>query len=115
MKKKKVWSKSKYRKEVDKLFSLQVREFGRCEKCGKQSGLQTAHIYSRSNLHLRYDTKNVLCLCSGCHLKAHHEPADFIEWVDHRFPTRLDYLRVEKNKLETNFDWANKYNELKNV
>jgi len=67
--------------KLDKLFSEIVRSKGRCEKCGKTTTLQCAHIYSRKNKWLRWDTENALCLCAGHHFFwGHQEPAEFIRW-----------------------------------
>lgn len=43
--------------------------------------LQCAHIYSRTYRNTRWDLKNLLCLCSGCHFYAHKNPLAFTEIV----------------------------------
>lgn len=68
--------------KLDKLFSQKVRSKGFCERCGKESNLQCAHIYSRRNKRLRWDFENALCLCAGCHLYWWHlEPAEAVRWA----------------------------------
>jgi len=75
-------SKTSLKKKMDKLFAEKVREMGFCQRCGKTSNLQCAHIYSRKNLSIRWDFENAVCLCAGCHLFwAHQEPVEFTNWV----------------------------------
>ena len=54
--------------KLDTVFSLKIRERGRCERCGTTERLQCSHIFSRSNLSVRWDEDNAFCLCSGCHI-----------------------------------------------
>ena len=75
-------AKTSIKNKLDKIVSLIVRSKGKCERCGKTEGLQAAHIFSRGNMAVRYDFKNLLCLCSGCHIFfAHKNPIEFSEWV----------------------------------
>jgi hypothetical protein len=67
--------------KLDKLTSEQVRAKGACERCGKTTTLQAAHIYSRNYKHLRWDMENLICLCSGCHFWWHLNPVEAIIWV----------------------------------
>jgi hypothetical protein len=67
--------------KLDKLMGERVRGKGRCERCGKTSTLQTAHIYSRNYKHLRWEPENLICLCSGCHFWWHLNPVEAIIWV----------------------------------
>lgn len=69
-------------KKLDKLFSEKIRSVGFCQHCGKKSGLQCAHIFSRKNYSIRWDEENAVCLCLRCHLYwAHKEPVEFTKWV----------------------------------
>lgn len=74
-------SKTALRNKADRLFSLFIRSKGRCEWCGSTQNLQTAHIITRSCIKLRFEEKNVFCLCAGCHFKAHQHPLEFAEFV----------------------------------
>lgn len=79
--KKKLPKKSTLKRKADKLFSQYIHLREKCEWCGKGGEtLQTAHIFSRGILHMRYEELNVFLLCAGCHLKAHHEPLKFAEF-----------------------------------
>lgn len=55
--------------KADKLFSLLVRQVGHCERCGKTSHLQCAHIISRRFSATRTLRDNAWCLCAGCHME----------------------------------------------
>ena len=69
------------KRKADKLFSAYIRSQGVCEWCSKRETLQTAHIFSRRYLVTRWEPINALCLCAGCHRKAHDKPVEFVEWV----------------------------------
>lgn len=84
------------KRKADKLMSLFIRKVGHCERCGKAENLQCAHVITRSNLHLRYDTQNLMALCAGCHLWWHKEPLEAIQWFYSAWPERVKYLTKEK-------------------
>ena len=99
-------TKSQLKKQADKLFSEIIRKKGACQMCGKTSNLQAAHIVTRSNLHLRYDFNNALCLCSGCHLfKWHKEPLWAVMWFQNVYPKEYKYLMKEKDKVAVYMDY----------
>lgn len=75
-------SKTTVKRKIDTLFSQIIRERGKCEHCGKTDNLQAAHIFSRSNMAVRWSFENVLCLCAGCHFWAHKNPILFVKWVE---------------------------------
>jgi len=80
-KKGKKTTRKKLKEELDKLFSIIIRSKGKCERCGKASPLNTAHIFSRRNLATRWDKDNVFCFCVGCHFWAHQNPILFAEFA----------------------------------
>lgn len=80
-KKKKKSDRERLKKQLDDLLSIIIRSKGKCERCGKTSPLNTAHIFSRRNLATRWDKDNVLCLCVGCHFWGHQNPILFTEFV----------------------------------
>jgi hypothetical protein len=74
--------RKKVEKELDKLCSKIVRSKGACEKCGRKTNLQCAHIFTRSYKGTRWDLENLVCLCGGCHLFwAHKDPEAFRDWL----------------------------------
>jgi len=67
--------------KLDKICSQIVRARGKCQRCGKTSNLQAAHIVSRTYRVVRWHLGNILCLCAGCHFWNHKNPIEFTEWV----------------------------------
>lgn len=55
--------------------------------------LQWAHIISRRYLMIRADPQNSVVLCAGCHVFFTHRPVEWNDWVESKFPGRLDYLK----------------------
>ena len=87
-------------RKLDKMFSEIVRKGGECERCGKtdKTKLQCAHIYSRRHKNIRWDFKNALCLCAGCHMFFWHlEPARAVRWA----MTIRDFDYLDKKVAES--------------
>ena len=72
---------------LDNIWSELVkwRADEQCEYCGKITNLNSHHIFSRSNHHLRWDLENGACLCVGHHtlglFSAHKSPLEFAEFL----------------------------------
>jgi hypothetical protein len=94
---------SYYTKQLDKEFSLLVREKGICEASGVSScggPLQDAHIIGRANRALRWDILNHLSLCYRHHIFfAHHDPVEFLLWFQKKYPDRWAYILEFRNKI----------------
>jgi hypothetical protein len=60
---------SRLRRVADALFRRVVRLVagGRCERCRRQPGTDTAHVIPRSYKATRWDTLNAFWLCRACH------------------------------------------------
>jgi hypothetical protein len=70
------------RNKADKLWSLMIRQRdGHCRRCGTTENLQAAHVISRRYKAIRWDPRNGICLCRGCHHWNHHHPVEFDWWV----------------------------------
>lgn len=92
---------SKLIKKADLLFSELIHQRGKCERCSKTTGLQTAHIIPRTNKHLRWNPDNALLLCIKCHLYWwHRNPLEAMEWFKLYFPIQYAFLMREKNHTE---------------
>ena len=63
-----IWSSAK----ADREFSLHIRaRDGKCMRCGRKPpdiNLQCSHFWHRGHSATRYDPKNCIALCAGCHL-----------------------------------------------
>jgi hypothetical protein len=93
-------SKSSLIKKADKLWAKVTKEQAkfRCEWCSKTSALNSHHVISRNNKHLRHDPRNACVLCIGCHFKAHQSALEFTEWFKKIRPEDYKYLLAENKK-----------------
>lgn len=86
-------------KECDALVKkLLIADRGEaCERCNTFGSvvIHAAHIKSKGPYaRLRFEKLNLLLLCYHDHIEfAHKEPDDFIQWVEQRWPGRLQRLR----------------------
>ena len=108
-KKKKKSNRKVLRKQLDKIWSEVVRKRANniCEykTCKKTTYLNTHHIFSRSNLSVRWDLNNGICLCSGHHTltndSAHKNPIEFVEWLKkERGDQWYNELRLKANQIK---------------
>lgn len=76
-------TKSSLTRKLDKECSRIIRSFGRCVWCFRDDydKLQCAHIFSRTYRNTRWDLRNMICLCAGCHFRSHKEPLIFTERI----------------------------------
>ena len=97
-------SKSTIEKKLDKAWSLVIRSKGKCEVCGSDSHLNPHHIEGRRNLRLRWDLRNGVCLCSGCHMfrkeSAHQSPEWFHFWLEEERWEDLQYIMCVRNEIK---------------
>jgi len=79
-----------------------------CQVCGKYGkSNQAHHIVGRSNHAIRWDMRNGVTLCVGCHMRAHNDPLGFTKWLmDYR---EDDYEYLLKKKNET---WDKRYDKV---
>jgi len=88
------------RNRRDREFSLLIRSRGKCERCGNTQTLQTAHVFSRRFLRIRWNPDNAFCFCCRCHWWAHDNPPFFTEFAKTRLgPKRYQDLLDERNNL----------------
>jgi 5-methylcytosine-specific restriction endonuclease McrA len=84
--------------EADQLVRqlVMARDGYKCVRCGKDEGLQAAHILPKGHYpRMRFDLLNVLSLCLADHLHfAHKNPVEFAWWLEGKYPGRADQLRV---------------------
>lgn len=76
-------TKSSLTRKLDLTCSQIIRRIGFCRKCKMKDyeKLQCAHIYSRDYKSVRWDLKNLVCLCAKCHFWAHKNPILFTEFI----------------------------------
>ncbi len=114
--KKGIWKKAckkakttrrKLRDQLDKLWAILVKQRAgwKCEKSGETTYLNSHHIFSRSNLSVRWDLDNGICLTAGWHLlkkeSIHKSPIEFIEWLKGKRGVEwYEDLRKKANRIK---------------
>ena len=97
---------SKYKKELDKWFSLYIRlrdatdeGMVQCFTCGKvanyKMGMQCGHFQSRTHLSTRFNEQNCQVQCSGCNI--------FKQGEQYKFSLMLDAKYGEGTALELEY------------
>jgi hypothetical protein len=87
--------------QCDQLLSRIVRLEDKCclycKRVWDFNKLYNHHIFSRKNLGTRFERKNCLCLCFGCHDGvAHTDPEVFREWLIDRMGIKeFERLKVQ--------------------
>lgn len=88
-------TKSSMSNKLDKICSEITRSVGQCEWCGcaDYAKLQCAHIHSRTYKSVRWDLKNLICLCAKCHFYGHKNPLAFTDFV-HNYLGDYEYTAL---------------------
>jgi hypothetical protein len=102
--------------KLDEAWSkaIKVKAGFKCEKCGKETTLNSHHVYSRSNRSVRWDLTNGYCLCVAHHTfgswSAHKSPLEFIEFAkEQRGEDWYNALRLKANQT---MKWSNYEKEI---
>lgn len=95
------------RNKADRLFSLYIRGRDRvCVKCGRQVNLQCAHVFSRRYMNVRFDPRNAVTLCAGCHKYFTHNPIEWEDFMVERMGTvAYSELRADARRTDTRVDY----------
>jgi predicted restriction endonuclease len=88
-------------KRLDSVWSklVKLKAGNKCAVCGKQTALNSHHIYSRAKMSLRWSIENGICLCVGHHIgvnfSAHKSPIEFSDWLINKLGTDfMDGLKL---------------------
>lgn len=96
--------KSTLEKKLDRAWSKAILSKGKCEVCGGIGYLNPHHIEGRRNFRLRWDLRNGVCLCSGCHMfrkeSAHQSPEWFHFWLEENRWEDLQYIMCVRNEVK---------------
>lgn len=96
-------------KKLDRAWSAVVKENAgyKCEVCGisgTSTLLNAHHIEGRRNMRLRWELKNGVCLCSGCHVfrreSAHQSPEWFHYWLEENRWEDLSHVMCVRNEIK---------------
>lgn len=101
MKKKKLLSISKLKREADRVFSLWVRNREQaCVLCGSRNSLQNGHFISRSINVLRYSEINCHTCCCSCNVFKNGNMPAYAQFMLKTYgPKIIDNLLIEKQRL----------------
>lgn len=88
---------------ADQLWSLIVRARAgnRCEHCPRTADyaqIHAHHVVGRQNHRLRYEPRNGVSLCAGCHRWVHDDPIAFTHWFEGDRTGDAAFLGLEKAK-----------------
>ena len=90
--------------KLDKAWSKAILSKGKCEVCGETSSLNGHHYVSRSNRKLRWDIRNGICCCAGCHLfrndSFHKNPVFGHFWMEENRWEDLQYITLHMNEIK---------------
>ena len=84
---KKKTERAKLKDKLDNEWRIYIykRAGNKCEYCGSPITLNVHHIFSRSNLQMRWLVNNGVCLCVSHHvfgnLSFHKAPIEMLEWI----------------------------------
>lgn len=96
-------SLSKYKKELDRVFSIYIRtKYPKvCYTCGKSGALQNGHFIVRKYLATRWEEDNCRPQCIGCNIYGKGMSIDF----DERLVQELGEARVAQMKASRKELW----------
>jgi hypothetical protein len=95
---------------VDRNYSRYIRRRGACEICGRTDiKLEAAHYFSRGKEAVRFDERNVHCLCYVCHKTSHEDKNYYKDWMIKKYgQTKFNILEFESNGYCKKDDKLNK-------
>lgn len=95
---------SKYKKELDAIFSkyIRQRDQGQCYTCPKKDDpkrMQCGHFVPRQYLSVRFDERNCHCQCYACNMLYNGQPSRYAQRLRQDFgDTIVDEL--ERNRMQ---------------
>lgn len=93
--------RSTLKNKCDRLFSIYIRARDKvCQKCGRVENLQCAHLVSRGYMNTRWDDRNAIALCMGCHKFFTHRPIEWDEFIVERIGAEA-YQQIRKHARRT--------------
>ena|SRR3990167_1499166 len=100
-------AKQKLQKETDRLLQETVRKLNpHCIVCGKPEQVGHHHHPKSVSNRLRYELKNIVPLCHGCHMRHHqaHDPTIQEKYTERmggeKWKEELQAMRKEPVKVD---------------
>lgn len=107
-------SRKKLVKELDRVFSLFIRQRDKkCVQCGKVEQLTCGHLLTRAKYSVRWNEGNAFGQCAGENMKHEFQPEHYTLWYINKFGLQsYEQLVTDSNKLSkfTNSDLQEKIN-----
>ena len=100
-------SRTTLRNKCDRLFSLYIRDRDKvCVRCGTTQNLQCAHVFSRIYMKVRFDPRNAVALCAGCHKYMTHYGIQWEEFIRGRMGDEAyEELRSDARSIGEKVDY----------
>ena len=102
--KKKLLTIGKLKAKADRALQDYFRRIKQyCEMCGRPYQVAHHFIYKSSSNYLRYDERNLVFCCNGCHYKFHPpnpDPEYPVIVANRRGEEWVDYIRENRHKLK---------------
>lgn len=119
-------SLSKYKKELDRVFSIFIRERdeGQCYTCpnkGEIKKMQAGHFVPRQYLAVRWDEVNVHCQCYACNVLYNGQPSAYAARLEKDYGPGTVEMLEGKRKILTKLKpeyyefWIAHYTTVENV
>ena len=102
-------------KDCDRVFSLLIRtrDDWTCKACGSIKNPQCAHIVSRRYRATRWDSRNAVCLCAGCHVRFTFDPLAWDAWCQEYRGLVYQELRAQAMRGVAHVDYDAELEALK--
>lgn len=108
--KKKIKTLSKWKKELDTVFSrfIRQRDNGQCFTCPKKDhwkNMQCGHFVPRQYLSVRFDERNCNCQCYACNMLYNGQPSLYAIKLKRKYGEdiveQLESIRLKETKLDS--------------
>ena len=87
-------------KKLDTIFADLIKLPGKCHRCKSNYRLQCAHIISRRYQQVRWEVRNAVCLCSGCHMYFTYHPLEWELYINKSILAPSVYKALKTKALE---------------
>ena len=102
--------------QADAAFSQVVkwRDGHTCERCESDYQPECAHLITRDYKAVRTSLQNAVTLCRTCHAWFTHHPVEWENWLEDKWPGRLQQVKTRALKYER-VDWQQERDQLREL
>lgn len=104
----------KLKEKTDKLLTPWIcGKYKKCLLCGAKSQVAHHHVHKSQSSRLRYEEKNLIPLCNGCHCKLHHNESYWasvivekkgVEWFRELDKMKRELVKTDRFFYQSNYD-----------